>query len=225
MEPNLQIFKEIAETLGKLPSREEFTTAFREVLKFVQSLSDSLNRKIDERLAQIKDGKNGIQGPKGDKGDKGDRGPMGRTFIAMRGLQGEQGVPGRDGSSDTPQQVRDKLESIQVEEEKLSISAIANLKEELDSLKKSAKSSGMASGGVTAFGSIVHSPKHEVFTMNGSDTTVTLSDGVTADGHAAFVRLQGQMLDDGVHYTINGNKISFTFTPDNGATISCTYWP
>lgn len=222
---NLETFKEIAQTLGKLPSREEFTTAFNGILQFVKNLETALNAKIDARLAQIKNGKDGKDGAQGPKGDTGSRGPIGRTFIALRGQQGEQGVPGRDGSPDTPEEIRNKLESIQTEDEKLSISAIANLQGQLDAIKKGAKGSGMASGGTTAFGSIVHSPKHEVFTMNGSDTTVTLLEGVTADGHAAFVRLQGQMLDDGVHYSINGNKISFTFTPDNGVTISCTYWP
>lgn len=71
----------------------------------------------------------------------------------------------------------------------------------------------------------IHWPRHESFTMNGSDTSVTLLQGVSAAGTAIIVRYQGQTLDLGSQYTVNGNKVNFTFTPINGTTISITYWP
>lgn len=75
---------------------------------------------------------------KGDKGDRGERGPIGPKPIAgidfpipkdgKDGRDGESivGPPGKDGSPDTPQQVRDKLASLKGNE-RLDASAIKNI--------------------------------------------------------------------------------------------------
>lgn len=75
-------------------------------------------------------GDKGDKGEKGDsiKGDKGDRGRDGRDGIGIRGEKGEKGDKGdpgetRDGSPDTPEQVRDKLKSLKGRE-RLPLSAI-----------------------------------------------------------------------------------------------------
>jgi hypothetical protein len=65
------------------------------------------------------DGQQGEQGEKGDRGDKGERGADGKD--------GATGAEGKQGSPDTPSQVRDKLESIKDENEKLDISAIKGI--------------------------------------------------------------------------------------------------
>lgn len=68
-------------------------------------------------------------------------------------------------------------------------------------------------------------PRHESFTMNGSDTSVTLEAAVGAAGTAIFaIRYNGQVLDIDNQYTVNGNKINFTFTPASNTTISVSYY-
>jgi hypothetical protein len=67
-------------------------------------------------------------------------------------------------------------------------------------------------------------PFHESFTMDGIETTVTLSRGIGAQGTAVMVRYNGQTLDLGNQYTVDGIKVNLLFTPDAGTTISVTYW-
>lgn len=52
-----------------------------------------LIRKVEERLAEVKDGKDGERGEKGDPGEKGERGDQGDP-----GRDGSDGVDGRDGA-------------------------------------------------------------------------------------------------------------------------------
>jgi hypothetical protein len=120
---------------------------------------------------------------------------------------------------------RNALEALP-EGDKLAIEAIEGLRKELDSLKKLAGRSGGGGGtqgGITA----AHAPLHETFAMDGIATTVTLSQGVAAQGTAIFgLRYQGQTLDLTTHYTVNGNRITFVgFTPEAGTVISITYLP
>lgn len=69
-----------------------------------------------------------------------------------------------------------------------------------------------------------YGPFHESFSMNGATTSVSLQRGIGAQGTAVMVRYQGQMLDLGDQYTVDGNQIALQFTPANGTTISVTYW-
>ena len=120
----------------------------------------------------------------------------------------------------TAEQVRDLLETLK-KGSKLEIDAIENLRKELDELKKVKKSSG-GGGGMLSLG---HWPRHESFTLNGSDTSVTLTQAVAAQGTALIVRYQGQTLDLTTHYTVNGTKITFVgFVPEVDTIISVTYW-
>lgn len=80
-------------------------------------------------------------------------------------------------------------------------------------------------GNSSVFGSI-HIPRHEAFTMNGTDTFVTLSQGVSAGGTAIWARYQGQSLDLTSQFTVSGNKVTFVgFVPEVGTIISITYIP
>ncbi len=90
------------------------------------------------------DGKDSrIPGPKGDKGDSGKDGRNGLDGDdgkdgkdGMNGRDGKDGKDGKDGSPDTPEQIKAKLQSIKEEENKLEISAIRDLRKELDELKR-----------------------------------------------------------------------------------------
>jgi len=126
---------------------------------------------------------------------------------------------------DGPEEIRNKLEAAYAEtdeeEERLDpriIRGFQKLLEDIEELKN------RPSGGSVNL-SPVHWPRHEVFTMDGIATFVSLVEGVGAEGTAIFgVRYQGQTLDLGENYTVNGNKITFVgFVPDAGTIISVSY--
>lgn len=128
-----------------------------------------------------------------------------------------KGLPAEHTGDD----MRDALEALP-EGDKLAIEAIEGLQEQLESLKKQVSGGGGgAQGGITA----VHAPLHEEFVMNGSDTYVTLSQGVGAAGRAIFgLRYQGQTQNLGTDYTVNGNRIDFvSFVPEADTIIAITY--
>lgn len=83
-------------------------------------------------------------------------------------------------------------------------------------------------GGFGGGGSSSAGPRHEAFTVDSSTLSVSLTNGIGAQGNAVWVRYQGKMLDHGVHYTISGNKITFIFADDfyfyDGTIISVTYF-
>lgn len=126
-------FKELADlykTVKNSLTREEFMLAFRQVADSLGSALAVMNKRIDERLSQVKNGKDGKDGRdgkdgkdgksiKGDKGEKGDKGDTGTAIF---------GGKGKDGSPDTPEQIVIKLESLEGED-RLDASAIKNLPE------------------------------------------------------------------------------------------------
>lgn len=69
------------------------------------------------------------------------------------------------------------------------------------------------------------SPRHTLFPVGSATTSVTLTSGVAAQGTAIFVRYQGQLLDHGVDYTVNGIQIDFIDYPFVDDTeVSVTWW-
>lgn len=118
--------------------------------------------------------------------------------------------------------LRNALELLSGEEE-LRLSIIEEIKDEIKKLKKQVT----VLKGSSSVPSPMHVPTFEKFTMNGSDTSVTLAHAVGAAGNAIFnVTYQGQVLHRGNHYTVDGNKITFVgFTPGNGKIISISYMP
>ena len=151
-----------------------------------------------------------FDGKKGDNGKKGDDG-----YTPIKGIDyfdGAKGDKGNDGSPDTPQQISSKLNTL---EEKLEISVIKGLKKALERIK---------SGVGRKVGGGMGNPIHQSFSGDGSTTSFILTYGVAADGNAIIVRYQGQTQDMTTHYTISGRTLSLTFTPENGTTISVTYW-
>lgn len=131
----------------------------------VDKISEDLNQKIDEVKQDIpnldkifesvkgRDGKDSeVPGPDGPKGDKGDQGSQGKSIIGPQGPKGDKGETGRDGkdgkdgefiiglagkdgSSDTALQVRDKLETLKGED-RLDKENIRGLIEEINALKE-----------------------------------------------------------------------------------------
>jgi hypothetical protein len=82
--------KEAVRSAYQTLTYDEFKTAFANVTRLVQLAIADLNKRIDARLAQIKDG---APGAKGDKGDS-ITGPRG-----LKGDKGEQGIQGPAGAA------------------------------------------------------------------------------------------------------------------------------
>lgn len=190
-----------------------FEESKRKYKSEMESMCEKIERALSARIASIKDGKTPVKGVDYFDGVSPDIEEV--VLRVLDEIPEPQNLDGLD--------IRNYLEALP-EDDKLEIEAIRGLRKELDELRK--MKSGSSSGG-SIFGGISHTPTHETFTMNGSDTTVTLSQGVAAGGNAIIaLRYQGQVLDMTTHYTVNGNKITFVgFTPENGTIISVTYIP
>ena len=100
---------------------------------------DGLDGKPGEPGAVGPVGPRGLRGPAGKNGEIGPRGlpgPMGPVGnIGPRGPVGPAGAKGKDGSPDTPVEIREKLLSLP-ENERLPIQGVRNLENELEEIKK-----------------------------------------------------------------------------------------
>src|SRR3990167_1285793 len=130
------------ESLLKIASegltRKEFETSFQVVMKLILQAEErhqilinkyleDFSTKIDSKVARIKYGKDStVPGPQGERGKDGKDGADGKSIV---------GPAGKDGSPDSKEQVRDKLEELK-DGEKLSIQAIQDLSEKLEELGK-----------------------------------------------------------------------------------------
>jgi hypothetical protein len=110
--------------------------------------------------------------------------------------------------------VKKKLKELQIKD-------IDGLEEALKKLTKL-----RSTGGNMIPPAALYRPLHETHTVMAVTTSVSLAQAVSAEGTAIFVRYQGQTLDLGEHYTVNGNRVTFSndvVFADN-TTISITYW-
>ncbi|MAH46486.1 hypothetical protein CMI37_11680 [Candidatus Pacearchaeota archaeon] len=95
-------------------------------------LLEEVKKKSDQEISDLeafkplkpKDGERGPAGPSGRDGKTGEKGPKG--FKGDQGKAGPTGPAGQDGSSDSPEEIKDKLELL-IGNERLDASAINNL--------------------------------------------------------------------------------------------------
>lgn len=117
----------------EMPSKEDFLQWTESTLKLVIAALDKLEKRVTSAISGIRNGKDGKDGKAGGPGPIGPMGPAGPVGRAIFGGKGETGPAGKDGSPDTAEQVRDKLETLQGEE-RLDASAIKNLEQHLQKL-------------------------------------------------------------------------------------------
>lgn len=125
---NAQLQATVAEQVAKVFSA--FKTYIKDTAAGLEGLVskrlDSAERKIDAKLAAIrqpKDGKDGKQGPKGDKGDK----PVqGIDYTIPDPIPGPAGRDGRDGRDIDPSTVEDINETLEEFEKRLNATKPGN---------------------------------------------------------------------------------------------------
>lgn len=171
-------------------------------------LVDAYNATIAQ-FVQPKDGAPGMDGKDGKDG-VGQPGKPGKD-----GAPGMDGLPGKDGSPDTPDQI---IEKINVSKLFIEPARIAGLTTELIALRNLFRESQRGGGG-GGMGNWVH----QAFNLTSGTTLVTLSNRVAANGTAAIVRYQGQVLAMNTEYSISGKTITLLFTPSDSTVLDVTY--
>jgi len=134
------------------------------------------------------------------------------TFKGPQGIAGRPGVNGKNGSPDTPDEVVAKVNKA---ENKIKISAIDGLPEELRKARKES-GGGKAGGGMGQ-------PQHETKAVSSGTTSVSLTYNVAAGGRAIWMNYQGQFLVYGTHYTVSGKTVTLTFDKVDSTFIDITY--
>lgn len=129
----------------------------------------------------------------------------------------KNGEPGKDGSPDKPEQIADKLNTL---EEKVEMNVIKGLKNYFDNFNKKLQGIKSSKSGGEGMGL----PIHETFNVDSTTTSITLSYAVAANGRAIFgLRYQGQTLHWGEHYTVSGKVITILETLSDNTKLDISY--
>lgn len=155
-------------------------------------------------------GPQGPQGEKGDKGDKGDVGPQGESIVGPKGDKGEKGEKGIDGSPDTAEQVRDKLETLQGDN-RLDKSAVKGLDEELKKINREKRTPIFGPG------------KTRIITLDLSSQLNGVTKTFTWNTHYGIVGVYGSsapfVFRPLIDYTENPYGITFTANVDETVSL------
>jgi hypothetical protein len=146
------------------------------------------------------------------------------TYLEERIGEVEKKIP-QIPDEITPYQVRNKLESIDNESEKLDIDAIKNLRKELEDLKKKWTSRPIFGGGGFNYGSVeIHIIDDETptGTKNGVNTNFTLAH-LPSPTSSLKIYVNGQRQRVTTNYTFSGTTISFIDAPLSTDVILCDY--
>ena len=165
--------------------------------KYIKNFEKKVSLVIARILKEVKQGPIGIQGLSGKDGKDGLNGKDG--LPGKDGINGKDGLRGKDGSSDTPEQIRNKLQTLK-NDQRLDVSAIKGIKEMIDRL---VPVGGIQYGGGMGQGDIyVETPVGEINSVNKTFTVshdITLVVGFAIGGEAIHPD----------EYTTSGKIITF----------------
>lgn len=151
----------------------------------------------------------GPQGEKGEPGLQGEQGPEGPQ--GMRGDKGEQGMAGKNGSPDTPEQIANKLNTL---DGRVEAKVIKGLPQELERISRNSRP--RLGGGMGAW-----YRETPTGTINSSNKTFTITR--TPTNNSEILYLGGLVQHAGVDYTLSGTTITYTVAPDTGNTHYIKY--
>lgn len=140
---------------------KKLKNATRLELEEITNKIDKLKIKKGDKGEDGRDGKDGRDGLDGERGHRGSDGVNGSNgvdgkdgYTPIPGIDyeipedGKDGIDGKDGSQDTPEEVKNKLETLR-DDDRLPIKAIKDLRKELDELRRMAINSQIVGGGVS----------------------------------------------------------------------------
>jgi gas vesicle protein len=188
-----------------------------EITKYLDTFG---NRKIELRGNNGRDGINGQNGSNGIDGKNGKNGKNGETPVVYYDKIIME-VVGQIG--DLKEKGNEIISKINGSSDKILISSVKNLQEELDKLKNEIRVT--ARSGKTSSGGGMGMPVHESKSLTSSTTSVQTNQKVSAKGYAIWIYYQGQMVARGVGYTMsNDNRtINLSFTPTDGTFLDIIY--
>lgn len=203
-----RLYKEVNKNYATF---EDVGGLFKQLMDAWKSLKTDLTKKIDARLASLRDGRDGKDGKDGKRGERGYRGETGRGldgedgYTPIKGVDYFDGKDGKNGSPDTPQEILNKIHGL------LEIEDIKGLKEQLKHLENSVVGRPII-GGVTnmriiqAFKYILKTEAVQG-TINGTNTTFTVSQTIFA---ILSLSINGEVIAQLPNYTIRGRTIEFS---------------
>lgn len=237
MNPQLQELKELITLLNRGVSKEDFVASFKAAIKQITALekvlierNNKLSRetktdiqkaikdataRLDTLFEEHRAGMNMLH----DKVKALKHGKDGKTPV--KGVDYFDGVDGHTPTKEelmalmpkpmehSAEMMRDKMESIKEEKEKLAIKAIGYLEERLDKLEK--RPMGKGGGGVSAMGVaqafkyIAHT-EEPVGDIDGANLTYTVKNSIW---WIAGFTLNGEQIAELPNYTFSGRTITF----------------
>lgn len=146
----LKKLKELASLVNDGLTKVDFVKAFSELIGHVKRAEQAIMARVDYEVSKIRDGKDGRNGrdgkdgrpgPRGEKGERGPQGVPGFAVFGAKGDPGRDGKDGKDGSSDTGEQIVEKINALPTEDDELKI-AIEHIKGLEERLLKAESSGG-----------------------------------------------------------------------------------
>jgi hypothetical protein len=193
--------EELIEALAKM--KQENLDMFKDIYSEINNLNipEPKNGEPGPKGADGKDGatgpkgKDGATGPKGADGKDGKRGERGP--IGPRGADGKDGATGpkgADGSPDTKEQIRDKLESLTLDDrlDKKAIRGIEDLptKKELEKILKKHTKGGLSVASFAGTGDSTGSGSVSVNTVQVTNPDFLDSDQIELDVSGSNISLK-----------------------------------
>ena len=199
-----QLNKEAKSKLSDSPKNKAKQAEIERLVKEAIRIAQEAQREVEAIPTPVDgvDGLNGRLGPQGPKGEKGDRGPKGDTS--------------KDGSPDTPEQIRDKLQSL-TGEERLDAYAIKNIPDNKGKWFGLANDSG--GGGTSGEWSINEVPSGII---NGSNTIFTTAHNFVSGTTQIYWNGLRQIITYSYSET-GANQITFTDAPRSGTILMIDY--
>jgi hypothetical protein len=133
-------------------------------------------------------------------------------------VKGKDYFDGKDGSPDTPEQIANKLNTL---EEKVEIKVIKGLETYFNNINKKiqeVKSQKSSSGSGGSSNTI-----HESRAVDSATTSITLQYNVANNGNKIFIGYSGGVIEKDVHYTVSGKNITLLETLQDNTYLYIIY--
>lgn len=221
-------FQDLSLLLGRILETELKPNLEKETENAIIIINKELERLKNIKVINGKDGKTPIKGkdyfdgknadedkiinevikkiPKPEKGKDADE------IKIIEKVKSQIPIP-KDGSSDKPEDISKKLNTL---ENVLKISVISGLEERLNKIAWESRGKVSKGGGMGDW-------VHQSFNTSSSTTIINLSDNIAANGFAILAFYNGQFIVRGTHYTQSGNMLTLTFTPEDNTNIDVAF--